>query len=490
VRAAASAGLLAAALAATCGAFAQADADPAAAEQQYRLAQRLGAEGSPQAAAAFEKVVTLSPRGPLADDALVDLARLAGAPDWPEDLGGLDVSRAAVARAPLEKVVSAYADGDRILEARYRLALLRWAPLPGREPVRAREELIALAASPSRDRWPIASRYALGVLDEQSGAWDRAAGGFERPDSDVASRAAAGLARTLLAAGRFGDAAAWYQEAIESGAPATTRASAQRELALREVLRERLPARRWAAVAAPLAVTATTKGAGLMTAAGDGRVVVFDRKNEVLCAFDAKGAAGTPVPLAEVTALASDPFGRVFAATKETLVRWDAAGLTNVLTLGSFSAPAAIAVDASGTVWIADRKGDRIARWAAGMPAPAIVRESKGAGVSALVVAGGRLIAAEEKTGRLVAFSASGAATTFATSTFRRPIALSVDAALRIAVLDDKEETVTRLSPSGDPIDTLALGPAGVSHAVALAATPSGAVLILDGGSGAVAVAP
>ena len=40
--------------------------DPAAAKRQYRVARRLAAEGSPDAAAALRRVVELDPRGSLA----------------------------------------------------------------------------------------------------------------------------------------------------------------------------------------------------------------------------------------------------------------------------------------------------------------------------------------------------------------------------------------------------------------------------------------
>lgn len=477
------------------GLFAQSTPDPAAAETQYHLAQRLSADGSPDAAAAFEKVVTLAPRGPLADDALVDLARLSGAPDWPEDLGGLDAARAAKTRAPLEKVVGSYADGDRVLEARYRLALVRLAPIPGRDPAKARDELIALAALPSRERWPAAARYALGVADELAGAADRAAGSFarivvERGDGDVAPRAAAGLARTLLAAGRFGEAAAWFQKAVAGGAAPVLQAPAQRELALHEVRSARVPARRWTGVTEPLAVFPLTKGAALLAAAGDGRLAVFDRKNDTLQTFDSRGVALATVSAADVSAIAVDPFGRVYAATKEKLLRWDASGLVPILTLGNLGAPSAIAVDATGSVWIVDRKGDHIARWATGAPAAVPIRDGKGAGVAACVVSGGRLIVSEEKTGRLVALTSAGVETAFGGTTFRRPIALAVDAAGRVSVLDEKAETVTRLTPAGEVSDTLALGKSGVSDPVAIAAAPDGGVLILDADSGAVAVTP
>jgi len=487
--------LLAAVLALAPTAAAQDVADPVAAERQYRLAQRLGADGSPDAPAAFQKVVALAPRGPLADDALVDLARFLGSPDWPEDLGSLDAARAARARVPLDTTVDAHADGDRALEARYRLALIRMAPIPGRDAVRARQDLIALASSPSRERWVVAARYALGFLDEQTGAPEHAAGAFarivvERPESDAAPRARAGFGRTLLARERFGDAAGWFQEAIEGGAPPGVRAEAHRELALREVLRARVPARRWIAVASPLAAIATTRGAFLLATAADGRLIVFDRKSGTLQAFDAAGVGAPPVPIDDVSAIATDPYGRVFAATKDTLLRWDATGPSIVSTLGSFGSPSAIAVDASGSVWIADRKGDRIVRWDPGTPAPVVVRESKGAGVAALVVAGGRVIAAEEKTGRIVALAGPGSEAAFAAATFRRPVALAVDGAGRVSVLDEKAGTVTRLTPSGAVSDTLALGVSGVSRPLALAAAPDGAVRILDGSTGAVAVAP
>lgn len=484
-----------AALALVSAAVAQGVPDPTAAERQYRLAQRLGADRSPAAAAAFAEVVALAPGGPFADDALVDLACLSGLPDWPEDVAVLDGGRAAAAVVPLEKVVTSYGSGDRALEARYRLALIRMAPIPGRDAARARQDLITLAANPSRERWVIAARYALGVLDEQAGATERASGAFarivvERPSSDAAPRARAGFGRALLVEGKFGLAAGWFQDAISTGAPAGVRAEALRELAIREVLSERVPGRRWSATASSLAVMPTTRGASLLASLADGGILVFDRKSDTLQAFDAEGVGAPPVPIADVTALATDPYGRVFVATKETLLRWDGAGVTVVLALGRLSAPAAIAVEASGVVWIADRKGDRVERWVPGTPAPVVVRESKGAGVAALAVAGGRVIAAEAKTGRVVILAGPGSDAGFGSVTFRRPVALAVDAAGRISVLDEKAETVTRLTPSGEVSDTLPLGASGVSRPLALSVTPDGALRILDGSTGAVAVAP
>jgi streptogramin lyase len=469
-------------------------ADPVAAERQYRVAQRLGADRSPEAAAAFAKAIALAPNGPLADDALVDLACLSGSPDWPEDVVAFDGTRAEAVVVPLETVVTSHANGDRVLEARYRLALIRMAPIPGRDAARAHQDLLTLAAIPSRERWVVAARYALGVFDEQEGAKERAGGAFarivvERPDSDVAPRARAGFGRTLLAQGQFGIAAGWFQEAIATGVSQGVRAEALRELALREVLREREPGQRWAEIASPLPAIATTKGAALLATTLDGRLLVFNRKSETVQTFDAKGVGSAPLPVAGVTALATDPYGRVFLATKDKVLRWEATGGTEVVSLARGTAPAAIAVDASGAVWIADKRGDRVERWLPGSSAPVVVRESKGAGVAALAIAGARVIAAEAKTGQLVILAGPGFDAGVATVTFRRPVALAVDAAGRISVLDEKAGTVTRLSPSGALIDTLPLAVAGVSRPVAIAPTPDGALRILDESTGAIAVA-
>ena len=193
---------------------------------------------------------------------------------------------------------------------------------------------------------------------------------------------------------------------------------------------------------------------------------------------------------ADIAAMASDVFGRVFVATKDKLVRWEGTGFAPIANLTDFGSPSAIAVDGAGTVWIADRKGDRIARWSPGSTAPTVVRVRKGEGDAALAVAGGRVIAADAKTGRLFALDADGSESNFGATTFRRPVALAVDAAGRVSVLDEKANTVTRLSPSGEVRDTLAIGTSGVSRPLALATAPEGSVRILDGSTGSVAVTP
>jgi hypothetical protein len=322
-----------------------------AVETQYRLAQRLAAERSPEATAAFEQVIAMAPKGPLADDALIGLARLQAPVDWPEELAGIDAAHAARASASLAKVLEAAAESDRANEARYLQALLRLAPLSSRDPGLAKRELIAVASQSEGGPLRGMARYALGILAEREGAVDRAAGAYARivvegSDEDVETRARAGFARTLLEAESFGEAAVWWQAVVDAGGPDVLRAPSLRALAVREIVRQRDPASKWTAVAAPLPSIPTTRGAKLLATAADGSLVIFDRKNEILQIFNARGAGSPPLAVQGVTALATDPYRRVWVAAGDTLSRLEGARLVAVATLGTFKDPAALAVDA------------------------------------------------------------------------------------------------------------------------------------------------
>ena len=113
-------------------------ADPAAAERQYRVARRLIVEGSPDAVTALSKVLELDPAGPLADDALVEQARILGIPHWPEGLGRIDAAAAEQAASLLDRVLAEFGGSDRAAEARFQRALLRLEPLPGYDPSASR----------------------------------------------------------------------------------------------------------------------------------------------------------------------------------------------------------------------------------------------------------------------------------------------------------------------------------------------------------------
>ena len=93
-------------------------ADAAGAERQYRVARRLAAEGSPDAAAALQKVIELDPEGRLADDALLEQALLEPLPRWPEGLGRIDADAARRALGLIDRLLTQVPRGDRVPEAR------------------------------------------------------------------------------------------------------------------------------------------------------------------------------------------------------------------------------------------------------------------------------------------------------------------------------------------------------------------------------------
>ena len=134
--------------------------DPSAAERQYRIARRLAAEGSSEAAAALRKVVEVDPTGELADDAIVEEALLLHPPLWPEELGRLDETTAQRIIVLLTRVADGPVTGDRGAEARYLRGLMHLEPLPRYDATAARVDLIAVATAPEISDWVSAARYA------------------------------------------------------------------------------------------------------------------------------------------------------------------------------------------------------------------------------------------------------------------------------------------------------------------------------------------
>ena len=168
------------------------------------------------------------------------------------------------------------------------------APLPLRDAARARQDLIALASNPSRERWVIASRYALGVLDEQAGqsarclARSRASLSSSRK---ATSRRGRGPASTHAFSPRSG---LWRSCGLAPRGdrrprPACRSSGTAAGLALREVLRDRRSGGTYGR--RPFATAVTTRGASLLATAADGRLVVFDRKNGAVQEFDLNGQA-------------------------------------------------------------------------------------------------------------------------------------------------------------------------------------------------------
>ena len=457
--------------------------DPAAAEREYRVARRLAADGSPEAAAALARVVALDPTGPVADDALVDQARLEGLAGWPEELGRVSEEGVRRGLAPLERVLSALPSSDRAPEARLRAALARLEPLPGRDPARGRSELMALATA-GEGTWHLAARLALGWLDEQDGSTERALGAYVRltidhPGSEAAARAGSGVGRVAMRRGEFGPAAAALQDSIDGAATPSAPLASMRDAAVRNLRRAAFPASRWPSVQ-PTRWSTGIKSATAMVALPDGDRLVADRRAGAIVRFDADGREKGRIAMDELEALAVDPFGRAWAAAGERVFVLRGNEPVAVASLGAFAPAGAIAVDAGGRIFLTDRRGDRIARVVPGGGAPELLRERRGASLAALAWSGGRLLALEERTGRVIDVKPDGTDQTVAATGASSTPAFAIDAAGQIAVLDAKSGAVLLLGPDGSPRDRLAVEAAGIGRVSALSFGPDGALDLLD----------
>ena len=292
--------------------------DSEAAARQYRIARRLAAERSPEAAAALEKVAELDASGPLADDALLDQALLFGLPEWPEEAGRISGADWERASRLLSRAAAASPGADRESEARYRRALLLLEPLPSRDAGEARAELLAVAGSVAAGGFPARARHAIAWLDEAEGETSRARDVHQRvavddPDDEAGRRSRVALARMLVREGQPGLAAALVQEVFDSGSAAGPDADAGRDLAVRAALRSAgVPGS--GSGAGSKAVPTGLRGAATMARLRDGAVLIADRRSASIVRIEADGSPGASIPLAEVQALSEDVFGRVFAA--------------------------------------------------------------------------------------------------------------------------------------------------------------------------------
>jgi len=461
----------------------EAKGDPEAAERQYRIARRLAAQGSTQADAALRKVIELDPSGPLADDALLDLADLEGVARWPEEFGTISKEGATRALGLLGELIDKHAGGDRVVEARIRQALLYLEPLPLRDPPRARMELLSIATTPGAGVWANRARYCLVRLDEIEGQTKRAGDAYQRivldaNDDPAAVRSAVGLGRLSLRGGVFTVSAAWLQEAVEREAPAETHAVDLRELAVRGVLRGLGEGNGWSPSLAERFAVDVRSPAGFARLP-DGGWLIADRKGEGVVRFDSAGRPTRQWPLQDVQAVTVDLFGRSFAAAGEKIYRLHPSEATSVARQGGMAPVSSIAVDAVGGLWMADRRGGRVARLDPAGAEPEVIWEGNQAKLSHLAWDGRRIVAVDLKDGGLVAITPAGIES-LGDVTFAKPVGLAADAAGQIAVLDAKAMQVVLLGPGGEVRARLAMSTAGVGRPAALALGPDGSLDVLD----------
>jgi tetratricopeptide (TPR) repeat protein len=461
-------------------------ADAAAAEREYRVARRLAAEGSPDAAAALQKVVELDPGGRLADDALLEQALLEPLPRWPEGLGRIAGDAAGRALGLIDRLLQQVARGDRAPEARYYRALLLLEPLQTYDPAAARLELITVATNPSRSEWSRAARYAGAWLAEQHGIIERAEAAYQRllvdaPGARATARAAVGRSRILLRDGQYGPAARLIEEALQSGVGDDTYALPLKELAVRSALGESEGAA--LAPSEPMPVGPTTgirQLAGFATT-GAGGLLLGDRKQGWVKLLGRQGGEQSRWELPSPLVVAVNPAGRFLAAAADQIYRLDVAG--PALSIGAqaeFAPVTSMVADGRGALWLLDRKGERLGVLEPGTGVPRLVAEFKGSKLTALAWDGRRLIAIDFGMKAILTIQTDGTSQPLIAQVLQKPIAVATDPTGRVAVLDSKVAAVLVFSATGSPVDRFDYVAAGIVRPVAISFGLDGALHLFD----------
>lgn len=470
--------------------------DEAGAERQYRIARRLAAEGSPEAADALRRVVELDPKGPLADDALIDLARVHPLPEWPSGLGRITVENRDDAAALLDRLLQDVPAGDRAPEAAYRRTLLKLEPLQGSDPSSARLDLARVATDPSGGEWAQRARLTMAWLDTRAGRAAAAEAGLHRlmidhPRSESAMRAEVFLSWLEMYAASFGTAAARLDRVAENLGVDIPELTELQELAVVGALRSAGAGGTWGkARPRPRAATGVRGLAGL-AGAPDGGVVIADRKTGSVVRFDRAGAETNRWMVDDPGAVTVDPFGRVWAVSGDRAVRLRSSGaVEHGASLAKIAPVSGFAVDADGAVWVSDRKGARVFRVVPGSDGPREVWAGDDERITALAWDRRRIVALDGKNGRLLSLTDGGRTAPIGGATFEKANGMAVDAAGQVAVLDLREAAVILVGPDGVERDRVALSTVGVPKPVGMTLAADGSVVLFDGTGGALVRLP
>ncbi len=408
-------------------------------------------------------------------------------PEWPEDIGSVTATDRDRARAALRELSSHESRPERLAEARLRLALAELAPLPGRNVARARQGLTEATRGRPGDRWVAASRYALAWVEELEGSPDDARTAYgaivaDDPRSDAARRAGTAMGRLELRRDQPAEAAVWLQSVVDrGGAPG---AQEYREAAIRGAVQA---AHGSAATRTAVARSSVTelREATAMARSLSGDVIVADRKRGLVVRL-AKGEQPVRTwPLAGVTALAVDPYGRIFAAAAETILRLDGESPSVVARTASFGGVSALAVDAAGRIWIADRRGDRVGIVRADAGDADIVRDRSGERVAALAWDGRNIVALQPAAGRVVALAPDGSDKIVVSGLAETPIGMSASGSGAVAVQDERGGIVV-VTPGGKITERFDLRAAGVQRPGAIALGSDGSIDCFDAAQGRV----
>lgn len=305
----------------------------------------------------------------------------------------------------------------------------------------------------------------------------------EAPSSDDAAGAAALLGRVRLREGDFGEAAWWLERAVAGGARDV---APLRALAVRGLLRAQGMGGGWGA---PQEIAATeVKRTAALLRLPSGTRALLDGRAATLVSFASDGRR-LPTNIGEVQAAAVRGDGKLVVAAGEQLFLLDPERPdppVPMAALGRFAPAAALAVDAAGEVWVADKKGTRLGRLSAGAPEPTQVLESKGMRVEALAALppGRGVVLLDARAGVLLSVDPSGTLHPMAALPWGergRPAALASDPAGQLAVLDGKTGEVVLLDGEGTLRDRWPAPAADRDAPVAIALGPDGSLDLVTG---------
>ena len=213
---------------------------------------------------------------------------------------------------------------------------------------------------------------------------------------------------------------------------------------------------------------------------------VADARRGEIIEVEAGGAIRRRGAFEGLKTISIDPAGRLYLAAGTAVYRMDSTGPTTIVDLGRSGPAAALAVDGSGTVYAADRRGERVLRIAAGSQAPQTLWEAGDVRIAAMAWDGFRLLVGDAKTGAVFALAPDGArGGTLAESAEDRVDALAVDPSGRFAVCDGRARRVSLYDAEGRAIAELTLADAGLSRPSGCSLGPDGSLWMVDSEAGA-----
>ena len=280
----------------------------------------------------------------------------------------------------------------------------------------------------------------------------------EAPGSAAASQASAVLGRVRLREGAYGEAAWWLERA---GADGPKDLADLRALAVRSLLRQEGMGGGWGPFQ-DVAATEMRRPLALVLLPSGARALL-DGRTETLVCFGADGRK-LPTEVGEVQAVAVRDDGKLLVAAGEQIYVLDPErpeAPTPFGGLGRFAPAAALAVDGTGVVWVADRKGTRIGRLGEGGAEPELVLESKGMRAEALapLPPGLGIAVLDTRAGALLSVDGAGGVHPMPALPWGergRPTAVASDAAGQLAVLDGRTGEVVLLDEAGAVRDRVA----------------------------------